>query len=97
MCRNIRVLHNFQPPTTPEEIRAASVQYVRKVSGIAKPSALDHDAFESAVRDVEAATARLLASLTTRAPARTREREQARARERWKIRAARMAEASKAR
>ncbi len=97
MCRNIRVLYNFQPPTTPEEIRAASLQYVRKVSGLNKPSLADEDAFESAVRDVVAATERLLASLQARAPVRTRETEQARAKERWKIRAKRLSELGKAR
>ncbi len=90
MCRNIRVLYNFQPPTTPEEIRAAALQYVRKVSGIAKVSQGDHDAFERAVDEVAATTARLLGTLTARAPLRTREGEQARAKERWRIRAERM-------
>jgi hypothetical protein len=90
MCRNIRVLHNFQPPTTPEEIRAAALQYVRKVSGVSKPSLADGEAFGRAVDEVSAATERLLGSLTTRSPARTREGEQARARERWRIRSLRM-------
>jgi hypothetical protein len=90
MCRNIRVLHNFQPPTTPEEIRAAALQYVRKVSGISKVSQADHDAFERAVDEVAATTERLLGALTARAPARTREGEQARAKERWRIRAERI-------
>jgi hypothetical protein len=91
MCRNIRVLYNFQPPTTPEEIRAAALQFVRKVSGLNKPSAADHDAFERAVDDVAAATERLLGSLQARSPVRTREGEQARAKQRWKIREQRMA------
>jgi hypothetical protein len=90
MCRNIRVLYNFQPPTTREEIRAASLQYVRKVSGVTKPSQTDLDAFERAVDEVAATTERLLASLTARSPVRTREGEAARAKERWRIRAARM-------
>jgi hypothetical protein len=90
VCRNIRVLHNFQPPTTREEIHAASLQFVRKVSGTAKPSQADHDAFEKAVAEVAEVTERLLASLTQRAPPRTREKEQLKARARWKIREARM-------
>ncbi len=90
MCRNIRVLHNFQPPTTHEEMRAAALQYVRKVSGVSKPSLADSEAFERAVDEVAAATERVLASLTARSPARTREGEQARAKERWLIRAERM-------
>ena len=86
MCRNIRVLYNFQPPTTQDEIRAASLQYVRKVSGLAKPSAADAAAFERAIEEVNAATQTLLASLVARAPLRTREGEIAKAKERWKIR-----------
>ncbi len=90
MCRNIRVLHNFQPPTTPEEIHAASLQFVRKVSGTNKPSQADHEAFEKAVADVAQVTERLLASHTQRSPPRTREQEQLKARARWKLREARM-------
>jgi hypothetical protein len=89
MCRNIRVLHHFDPPTTPEEVHAASVQYVRKVSGTAKPAAVDRDAFERAIADVAEATQRLLAALhPTRAPARTREGERAKAKARWARRGA---------
>jgi hypothetical protein len=91
MCRNIRVLYNFQPPTTPEEIRAAAIQFVRKVSGLNRPSAADHDTFERAVDDVAAATERLLGSLQARSPVRTREGEQARAKQRWKLREQRLA------
>jgi hypothetical protein len=91
MCRNIRVLYNFQPPTTPEEIRAAALQFVRKVSGLNKPSAADQDTFERAVGDVAAATERLLSSLQARSPVRTREGEQARAKQRWKLREQRLA------
>ena len=91
MCRNIRVLYNFQPPTTPDEMRAAALQYVRKVSGVTKPSLGDQAAFERAVDAVTATTQQLLASLTARTPVRTREGEQARAKERWRIRAQRMA------
>ncbi len=90
MCRNIRVLYNFAPPTTPEEIEAAALQYVRKVSGLQKPSEADRAAFEQATRDVAATTARLMATLVARAPVRTREGEADKARERWKLRAARM-------
>jgi hypothetical protein len=90
MCRNIRVLYNFRPPTTKEEIHAASLQYVRKVSGLNRPSIADRDAFEQSVNDVAAITERLLASLTTQAPPRTREGEQEKARLRWKLREARL-------
>ena len=89
MCRNIRVLHNFEPPTTPDEVRAAALQYVRKVSGASKPSRADQDAFERAVDEVAAATARLLAALPARPPLRTREHEQEKVRERWAKREAR--------
>ena len=90
MCRNIRVLYNFQPPTTAEEMRAAAIQYVRKVSGVTKPSLADQAAFERAVDAVTATTQQLLASLTARSPVRTREGEQAKAKERWRIREARV-------
>ncbi len=90
MCRNIRVLYNFDPPTTKDEIRAAALQYVRKVAGVNKPSSLDAAAFERAVDEVSAVTERLLASLQTRAPVRTREGEQEKARKRWRLREARL-------
>lgn len=90
MCRNIRVLYNFQPPTTVDEMRAAALQYVRKVSGLQKPSQVDEATFARAVDDVTAATERLLASLEARAPLRTREGEKEKARAKWKIREARM-------
>lgn len=82
MCRNIRVLYHFEPPTTADEIRAAALQYVRKVSGLRQPSAADAETFEQAVGEVAAATARLLRSLRARSAPRTREleREKARAR-----------------
>jgi hypothetical protein len=87
MCRNIRTLHNFEPPATPEEIRASAVQYVRKVSGMQKPSHANAEAFEAAIDEVEAATKRLLDSLVTSAPPRDREvvaaRAKARAAERY--------------
>jgi hypothetical protein len=89
MCRNIRVLYNFEPPTTKEEIRAAAVQYVRKVSGLAKASAADVAAFEQAVDEVAAATRKLLGSLSAHTTVRTREHERDRARARWKARVAR--------
>src|SRR5215831_2198883 len=82
MCRNIRTLHNFEPPATPEEIRSAAVQYVRKVSGYSKPSHANEAVFETAVEEVAQATQKLLASLVTTAPPRDREVVAARARER---------------
>ncbi len=89
MCRNIRVLYNFQPPTTVDEIRAAAIQYVRKVSGLARPPAVDAEAFERAVGEVSAATRRLLGSLRARTAVRTREHEREKARARGERRAAR--------
>jgi hypothetical protein len=82
MCRNIRTLHNFDPPATPEEIRAASLQYVRKVSGSTKPSRANAEAFERAVDEVTTVTTRLLDSLVTSAPPKDREAEAARRRAR---------------
>jgi hypothetical protein len=82
MCRNIRVLHNFEPPATPEEIEAAAEQYVRKLSGASKPSKANEAAFERAVEDVSAVTRRLLGELVTAAPPRDREVEAAKARAR---------------
>jgi hypothetical protein len=86
MCRNIRVLHHFEPPTSPDEIRAAALQYVRKVSGANKPSPADHAAFDRAIDEIAASTERLLRALLPRGPARTREREREKARERWQKR-----------
>lgn len=82
MCRNIRTLHNFEPPATDDEIRAAALQYVRKISGAAKPSKANEAAFEAAVEEITASSMRLLRSLVTSAPARNRETEAERARER---------------
>lgn len=82
MCRNIRTLFNFEPPATEEEIRASAVQFVRKLSGFAKPSQANEAAFDRAVDDVADAARRLLASLQTSAPARDRDVEAAKARER---------------
>jgi hypothetical protein len=90
MCRNIRVLHGFAPPTTPEEIRAAALQYVRKVSGLPKPPRVDLDAFDRAIDEITHSTERLLAALHPRIPPRTREAERERARLRWKVREARL-------
>jgi len=82
MCRNIRELHNFAPPATEDEIRAAALQYVRKVSGSTKPSKANEAAFERAVEAVEQATVRLLDELVTAAPPKDREVEAAKARAR---------------
>ena len=82
MCRNIRPLHNFEPPATEEEVRAAAVQYVRKISGSTKPSKANEAAFERAVEAVAAASSALLASLVTNAPPKDREIEAAKARAR---------------
>jgi hypothetical protein len=82
MCRNIRTLHNFEPPATAEEVRAAAQQYVRKISGFAKPSQANAEAFAQAVDAVAEASARLLEQLVTSAPPRDRETEAAKARAR---------------
>jgi len=82
MCRNIRTLHNFEPPATTEEVEAAALQYVRKVSGSTRPSQVNQAAFDRAVREVTEATRRLLGDLTTSAPPKDREVEAAKARER---------------
>ena len=82
MCRNIKTLFNFEPPVTNEEVRAASLQYVRKISGFSKPSKANEEAFELAVEEVARASARLLRSLETSAPAKNREEEAAKARAR---------------
>lgn len=82
MCRNIRTLHNFDPPATEAEIDAAALQYVRKISGYTKPSQANQAAFDEAVEAVAAASARLLGQLTTIAPPKSRELEAAKARAR---------------
>lgn len=82
MCRNIRILFNFEPAATDEEIRGAALQYVRKVSGFAKPSKANEDAFHAAVEDIAAVTRNLLGSLSTHASPRDREEEAAKARAR---------------
>ena len=82
MCRNIRTLHNFAPPATEDEIHAAARQYVRKVSGMTKPSSANQAAFDEAIEAVATITSDLLESLTTKAPPRDREIEAAKARAR---------------
>jgi hypothetical protein len=82
MCRNIRTLHNFEPPATTDEVRAAALQYVRKISGFSKPSAANAAAFERAVEEVAVVSARLLGELVTAAPPKDREVEAAKARAR---------------
>ena len=82
MCRNIRTLFNFDPPATDDEIAAASLQFVRKVSGFRQPSRTNAEAFEAATRDVTAIVQRLLGSLETAAPPKNREAEAAKARAR---------------
>jgi hypothetical protein len=82
MCRNIRTLHNFEPPATEDEVRAAALQYVRKISGYNKPSAANAEAFDRAVEAVAAVSSELLASLTTAAPPKDREVEAEKARAR---------------
>jgi hypothetical protein len=82
MCRNIRPLANFEPPVTEDEIEAAALQYVRKISGATKPSQANAEAFDRAVAEVAAASARLLRALVTTAPPKDREVEAAKARQR---------------
>ena len=82
MCRNIKTLHNFEPPATEEEIRASAIQFVRKLSGFTRPSKANEDAFDRAVEKVTAAAQELLDSLVTNAPPRDREVEAAKARAR---------------
>ena len=82
MCRNIRTLHNFEPPATDDEVRGAALQYVRKISGFSKPSQANAEAFERAVDAVAECSARLLSELVTAAPPKDREVEAAKARAR---------------
>ena len=86
MCRNIRTLHNFAPPATRDEIHAAALQYVRKISGTAKPSAVNAEAFDRAVAAVTAVSEQLLDELTTSAPPKDRDVEAAKAKARAAIR-----------
>jgi hypothetical protein len=89
MCRNIRTLHNFSPPATDEEIRASAVQFVRKLSGFARPSKTNEAAFNQAVERVTAATQELLTALVTQAAPRDRDEEAAKAKARSRVRFAR--------
>ncbi len=82
MCRNIKPLFNFDPPVTPEEVRAASLQFVRKISGFNKPSKANEDAFNSAIDEIASASMRLLRSLETTASPKNREEEAAKAKAR---------------
>ena len=82
MCRNIRTLHNLEPPATGDEVHASALQYVRKISGFTKPSRVNEEAFAAAVAAVAAASTTLLAHLTTTAPPKNREEEAAKARAR---------------
>jgi hypothetical protein len=86
MCRNIKTLANFEPPATKEEIRASALQFVRKLSGTAKPSRANQAIFDAAVEEVAAAAERLVGGLTTAAPPRDRTAEAAKAKERSKLR-----------
>jgi hypothetical protein len=89
MCRNIRTLHNFDPPATSAEVHAAALQYVRKVSGTTKPSQANQEAFDRAVHEIAHVTAHLLEDLVTTAPPKDREVEAAKARARAELRYAR--------
>ena len=91
MCRNIRNLHNFEPPATDEEIAASALQYVRKVSGFTKPSQANVEAFDAAVEEVTRVTSRLLGRLLSNVPPKNRQEEARKARERWRKRAERSA------
>jgi hypothetical protein len=86
MCRNIKTLFNFDPPVTQEEVRAASLQFVRKITGFNKPSKANELAFQSAIEEVAAISTRLLRSLETTAPPKNREEEAARAKARAAVR-----------
>ncbi len=90
MCRNIKTLHHFEPPATPEEIHASAVQFVRKLSGMPKPSKVNEAAFERAIRKVQAATEELFESLHVHGPPKDRETEKVKARERGQKRDAQM-------
>jgi hypothetical protein len=86
MCRNIRQLHNFEPPATREEVEDAALQFVRKVSGSTKPSKANTEAFDLAVEEIAASTRKLLDSLVTKAPPKNREEEAAKGRARFEAR-----------
>jgi hypothetical protein len=82
MCRNIKTLFNFDPPVTPEEVQAASLQFVRKISGFNKPSKANEEAFQSAIEEIAGVSMQLLRSLETNAPPKNREEEAAKAKAR---------------
>ena len=82
MCRNIKILFNFDPPVTPDEIRAASLQFVRKITGFNKPSQANEAAFQAAIDEIASSSTRLLHSLATSAPPKNREEEAAKAKAR---------------
>ena len=86
MCRNIKPLFNFDPPVTPEEVRAASLQFVRKITGFNKPSKANEEAFQAAIEEIAKVSARLIHSLETTAAAKNREEEAAKAKARAAIR-----------
>ncbi|MEM6705923.1 MAG: DUF2277 domain-containing protein [Acidobacteriota bacterium] len=90
MCRNIRTLHNYEPPATADEIQAAALQFVRKVSGSSKPSQANQQAFDVAVQEVTRITHELLDALVSNAPPKNRDEEKAKAKARWQKRAARI-------
>jgi hypothetical protein len=90
MCRNIRTLHNFEPPATEDEVHASALQYVRKISGSTRPSKANTEAFEEAVEEVVRATHKLLDRLVATMPPKNREHEAEKARERWRKRNERM-------
>ena len=86
MCRNIRTLFNFDPPVTPEEVRAASLQFVRKITGFNKPSKANEEAFQAAIEEIAKVSGRLIHSLETTAPPKNREEETSRAKARAAVR-----------
>jgi hypothetical protein len=86
MCRNIKPLFNFDPPVTPEEVRAASLQFVRKITGFNKPSKANEEAFQAAIEEITKVSARLIHSLETAAPPKSREEEAAKAKARAALR-----------
>ena len=90
MCRNIRNLYNFEPPASADEIRASSLQYVRKISGFTKPSQANVEAFDEAIEEVVLATNRLLGRLVSNAPPKNREEEARKARAKWDRRTERL-------
>lgn len=86
MCRNIKTLYNFEPPTTDEEIQAAAIQFIRKISGFNKPSSINEVAFQTAIDEITKSSKKLLDSLVTNAPPKDRETEHQKAQERNRLR-----------